>query len=185
MSRIGKQPIEIPSGITVELKDNEVVVKSSKGELRQKLHELVKVTINDNEIIVERANDSKEARSMHGLFRSLISNMVEGLDKGFSKQLEIQGVGYRANLQGKKLVLSLGFSHPIEFTAPEGVEIKIDEEKKNIITVSGYDKQLVGHVAAKIRSYRKPEPYKGKGIRYVGEHIIRKAGKAAAAAAGE
>lgn len=181
MSRIGKLPIELPSGVTVEVNGNVVTAKSSKGELTQTIESpLITVKVEDGAVIVERKNDSIESKAKHGLYRSLISNMVEGLDKGFSKILEINGVGYRANLQGKKLVLSLGFSHPVEYTAPEGITIEIDEQKKNQLTISGIDKQKVGQVAAVIRGFKKPEPYKGKGIKYIDEQIVRKAGKTAA-----
>ncbi len=181
MSRIGKLPIAIPSGVTVEKRDgNLIVVKGPKGELSFTIHKKITVEIADGTVTIKRGKEEQLDRSMHGLSRTLIANMVHGVTKGFSKQLEIQGVGYRANMQGSKLVLSLGFSHPVEFQPPAGIQISIDQEKKNILTVSGADKQLVGEVAAKIRSYRKPEPYKGKGIRYLGEYVARKAGKAAA-----
>ena len=179
MSRIGKLPIPVPGNVQITITGDEIIAKSSKGELKQALHPNVKIKVEENNVIVERIDDTKESRSIHGLYRSLIANMIEGLDKGFTKQLEILGVGYRAALQGKKLVLSLGFSHPVEYTAPNGIELSIDAEKKNIIIVSGIDKQMVGQVAAEIRSYKKPEPYKGKGIRYVGEYVHRKAGKTA------
>ncbi len=181
MSRIGKNPIQIPNGVTVEKRDNNLVhVKGPKGELQFTVHPAIKVEIADGKVVVTRANDLKMSKSLHGLSRTLIANMIEGVTKGFSKQLEIQGVGYRAALQGSKLVMSLGYSHPIEFQPPKGISITIDPEKKNILTIAGTDKQLIGEVAAKIRGWRKPEPYKGKGIRYVGEHVPRKAGKAAA-----
>lgn len=179
MSRIGKLPIAIPQGVTVEKRENFIAVKGSKGELTFELPEGIDISIENDNVTCTRKNDSKTQRSLHGLCRTLISNMVQGVSKGFEKRLEIHGVGYRANLQGKKLVLSLGYSHPIEYTPPEGILISIDQEKKNILIVTGQDKQLVGQVAADIRSYRKPEPYKGKGIRYEGERILRKAGKAA------
>ena len=180
MSRIGKQPIAIPSGITVEKRDgNTVFVKGPKGELTFKVREEVIIEIADGHVTLTRKNESKSAKSLHGLSRTIIANMIQGVSKGFAKQLEIQGVGYRAALQGSKLVLTLGYSHPIEFTPPKGIIITIDPEKKNILTVGGPDKQVVGEVAAQIRSYREPEPYKGKGIRYVGEKVRRKAGKAA------
>lgn len=181
MSRIGKLPISIPSGVTVEKRDGNVVfVKGPKGELSFQIHENMKVEVKDNEVIVARPGEDKFNRSLHGLSRTLIANMIDGVTKGFEKKLEIQGVGYRANIQGKKAVLNLGFSHPIEFDPPEGITIAVDQEKKNILIISGIDKELVGQVAAKIRSYRKPEPYKGKGIRYENEYVQRKAGKAAA-----
>lgn len=183
MSRIGKQPIQIPSGVEVTLKDGVVCVKGSKGTLTFAHHQRVQVSIDGKEIKVERPNDEILEKSLHGLTRTLLANMVEGVTKGFSKQLEIQGVGYRAQVQGKALQLALGFSHPVEFEAPSGISFEIDKEKKNIITISGIDKALVGQVAADVRALRKPEPYKGKGIRYVGEVVRRKAGKAATAAA--
>lgn len=182
MSRIGKQPVEVPTGVTVEINGTTVVVKGSKGELKREFHPNMKIELKDNQIIVTRPNDQKENRALHGLTRSLLANMVEGVTKGFEKQLEIVGVGYRAQASGNKITLNLGFSHPIEYKAPEGIEFEMDQEKKNIITVRGIDKQLVGEAAAKVRSYRKPEPYKGKGIRYVDEYVARKAGKAAASA---
>lgn len=183
MSRIGKQPIEVPQGITVELKDGVITVKGPKGELKRKIHPNITVEISENTINVTRVDDQKENKALHGLFRSLISNMVEGVSKGFEKKLEIVGVGYRAQASGSKITLSLGYSHPIEYKAPEGIMFEIDAEKKNIITVTGIDKEIVGQVAAKVRSYRKPEPYKGKGIRYIDEYVARKAGKASASAA--
>jgi len=182
MSRIGKLPISIPNGITVDLKNHEISVKGPKGELKKEIHPNIKVEIKDNEIIVTRPNEQKKNKSLHGLTRTLIANMIEGVNKGFEKKLEIIGVGYRANASGNKITLNLGFSHPIEFKAPQGIEFKLDEEKKNIIIINGIDKQIVGEVAAKVRSYRKPEPYKGKGIRYIDEYVARKAGKAAASA---
>jgi large subunit ribosomal protein L6 len=179
MSRIGKLPITVPANVEITLSADEIKVKGPKGELSQTLNSLVKITKEDGTVLVERIDDTKAARSMHGLYRTLISNMVEGVTNAYEKRLEIQGVGYRAALQGKKLVLSLGFSHPVEYTAPAGVEVTIDQEKKNIIVINGISKQAVGQTAAEIRSFKKPEPYKGKGIRYVGERIIRKAGKTA------
>lgn len=180
MSRIGKLPITIPKGVTVEITESNVVkVKGPKGELETPIHDNIKLELKDDQVICTRKKEDKFTRSLHGLSRTLIANMVEGVEKGFEKRLEIQGVGYRANIQGKKVVLSLGYSHPIEYTAPEGITIELDKEKKNILIVKGINKQQVGEVAANIRSYRKPEPYKGKGIRYEGEEIIRKAGKTA------
>lgn len=180
MSRIGKLPIKIPAGITVEKRDGNVIfVKGPKGELIFPAHKDITVEINDGEIVCTRKSDSREHKSLHGLTRAIIANMVEGVEKGFEKRLEIQGVGYRVNLQGKKAVLNLGFSHPVEYEPPEGINLAIDQEKKNILIVSGANKQVVGEVAAKIRSFRKPEPYKGKGIRYENEYVARKAGKAA------
>lgn len=179
MSRIGKLPIQLPANVEITLSASEIKVKGPKGELTQALNPLVKITKEESTVIVERIDDTKPARSMHGLYRTLINNMVIGVTTGYEKRLEIQGVGYRANLQGKKLVLSLGFSHPVEYTAPNGVDVAIDNEKKNIIIITGINKQSVGQTAAEIRGFKKPEPYKGKGIRYVGERIIRKAGKTA------
>jgi large subunit ribosomal protein L6 len=180
MSRIGILPISIPDGVTVEIGNGLVTVKGPKGELSEKIHELIKVEIKDNEVICTRKGEDKFSRSLHGLSRNLINNMVEGVTKGFEKRLEIIGVGYKAQAQGSKLTLNLGFSHPIEYKAPEGITFENDKEKKNIVIVSGISKQMVGEVAAKIKSYRKPEPYKGKGIRYEGEYVARKAGKAIA-----
>ncbi|MBU1152088.1 50S ribosomal protein L6 [Patescibacteria group bacterium] len=180
MSRIGKQPVLIPSGVTIELKGNNITVKGSKGELKRDLHPNMKIEVKDNEIIVTRPNDEKVNRALHGLTRSLIANMVEGVANGYEKKLEIVGVGYRANASGQKITLNLGFSHPIEYKAPDGVSFELDSEKKNLITVKGIDKEAVGQAAAVVRSYKPPEPYKGKGIKYIDEHIIRKAGKTAA-----
>jgi large subunit ribosomal protein L6 len=181
MSRIGKLPILVPANVQIELTADQIKVKGPKGELTQELNSLIEVQTQENEITVTRVNDEKEAKSMHGLYRTLIQNMITGVTTGFEKQLEIQGVGYRAAIQGSKIVLNLGYSHPVEYQIPHGIEVKIDADKKNILIVTGIDKQAVGQTAAEIRSYRKPEPYKGKGIRYVGERIIRKAGKTAAA----
>jgi large subunit ribosomal protein L6 len=180
MSRIGKQPIEIPEGVTVEVASSVVTVKGSGGELSQAVSPEMRVTVTDGEVRVERPSDEREHRALHGLTRSLIANMVEGVTKGYSKNLEIQGVGYRAALKGKNLELQVGFSHPVDFPAPEGIEFEVPAP--NRITVKGIDKQLVGETAARIRRVRKPEPYKGKGIRYEGEYVRKKAGKAAKAA---
>lgn len=179
MSRIGKQPIQIPAGVTVSVDKTKVTVKGPKGELQKELHPNMTIEVVENEVMVTRPNDNKLNRSLHGLTRSLIANMVEGVSKGFEKKLEIVGVGYRAKTNKDSINLSLGFSHPIDYKH-EGVEFEMDEKNKNIIIVSGIDKEVVGQAAAKVRSFRKPEPYKGKGIRYVGEHIIRKAGKTSA-----
>jgi large subunit ribosomal protein L6 len=180
MSRIGKNPVKIPSGVTVEKKEtNTVHVKGPKGELTAAFHPLIKITVADGSIVCTRASESKQAKSLHGLTRTLVFNMVEGVTKGFEKKLEIVGVGYRATVSGTKVVLNLGHSHPIDFPVPKGIKVEIDKEKKNILIISGIDKQLIGETAAKIRALRKPEPYKGKGIKYLGEHIVRKAGKAA------
>ncbi len=179
MSRIGKNPIEIPSGVTVTINGHSVSVKGPKGELTQTFHRNMKIVIADNLITVTRPSDLKLNKSLHGLTRTLLQNMVEGVTKGYEKQLEILGVGYRAAIAGPKLTLNLGYSHPIEYNTPAGITIEIDKDKKNILIIKGFDKQLLGEVAAKIRSYKKPEPYKGKGIRYLGEHVQQKAGKAA------
>ncbi len=175
MSRIGSKPVEILSGVDINISDQEVVVKGSKGELRQAIPEEVSVKKDEGNLVLKPANDSSVARAKWGLMRSLIQNMVAGVSTGFTKELEVNGVGYRAQVQGKNLLLNLGFSHPVEFPIPEGIEIKCP--KPTEIIISGYDKQKVGQVAAKIRSYRKPEPYKGKGIKYKGEYIRRKEGK--------
>ena len=180
MSRIGKSPVAIPEGITVDISDNVVTVKGKLGELTQEFSG-VTVKIDEGNVIVERTSESKEDRSKHGLYRSLINNMIEGVSKGWTKELELVGVGYRASNQGQKLDLALGFSHNIVISiAPEvKIETVSDKGKNPIIKLTSHDKQLVGQVAAKIRSMRKPEPYKGKGIRFVGEIIRRKAGKSA------
>lgn len=175
MSKIGKVPVDIPAGVEVKVDDEKIIVKGPKGELQQKLHNKISVTVNGNQVIVNKKDDSKLAKSLHGLYRTLIYNMVEGVLKGYEKRLEIVGVGYRAALKGKDLDLSLGFSHPVVVSPPEGIEFAVEGQQK--IVVRGIDKQLVGQVAADIRKIRKPEPYKGKGVRYEGERILRKAGK--------
>lgn len=181
MSRIGKLPVTLPSGVEVKLDGGEVMVKGPKGELRQRiLSEVVDVTLNDGKILVARKGDAKSHRSAHGLTRTLIANMVEGVSRGFRKSLEITGVGYRVAKSGEHLNLSLGFSHPVTFEAPKGVALSVEGQTK--IHVDGIDKQAVGQVAADIRRLRKPEPYKGKGIRYEGERIRKKLGKAGKAA---
>lgn len=177
MSRIGKLPVEIPSGVTITVDGDVIKVTGPKGELSEKVLPEVAVSSEDNFFIVKRNSDEKLARSQHGLMRALIQNMVIGVTKGFEKKLEVSGVGFKVALQGSKLVLNLGFSHPIEYEAPAGVNVAVD--KMNII-VSGINKQQVGQVAADIRKFKKPEPYKGKGIKYENEHIIRKAGKTGA-----
>jgi large subunit ribosomal protein L6 len=179
MSRVGKNPVPIPSGVKFTRSDGIITVEGPKGKLSQKIEEIITTEIADNQIVFNRPSDSKTHRAKHGLYRALVANMVMGVTEGFEKRLEIEGVGYRVEKTGKGATFSLGFSHPIVVFPPEGVEIKI--EPGNKISVSGYDKQLVGQLAAKIRSLRPPEPYKGKGIRYVGEHIRRKAGKTAGA----
>lgn len=178
MSRLGKLPIVIPSGVDVKIDDSFITVKGPKGELKQKLNELVKVELKDGlvEVSIEK-KENKKQRAFWGLFRSLINNMVVGVSEGFEKKLEVNGVGYRVAVSGKKLNLNLGYSHPIEFPLPDGITAEVEG---NIITISGFDKQAVGEVAAQIRKLRKPEPYKGKGIKYVDEIIIRKEGKTAA-----
>lgn len=183
MSRIGKLPIQIPSDVEVTVKDGQIIVKGPKGTLTFNPNPLMTVKVEGQNVIVQRKSDEVLDRSLHGLTRTLIANMIIGITKGYFKQLEIQGVGYRVQLQGKNLEFALGFSHPIKFNTPPGITVEIDKEKKNIITVSGCDKALVGQVAANIHALKKPEPYKGKGIKYVGEVIRRKAGKAATTAA--
>jgi large subunit ribosomal protein L6 len=178
MSRIGKLSIQVPGGVTVTMVEHVIHVKGPKGELKKALPKTMKVDITEGEVNVDKPNETKESRSLHGLTRTLISNMVDGVSKGFEKRLEIVGVGYRAQAAKSKITLSLGYSHPIEHQSNDpNIEFKMDEELKNVIIVSGIDKESVGQEAAKIRSYRKPEPYKGKGIKYIGERIIRKAGK--------
>ena len=175
MSRIGKLPVQIPSGVTITVDDTNVIVKGPKGELKQVLLDRVKITIEGDTLQVDRINDEKMSRAQHGLTRALINNMVIGVSKGFEKKLEVNGVGFRVNGGGQSIEMALGFSHPVKYEAPAGVNIAVD---KLNITVSGIDKQQVGQIAAEIRSLKKPEPYKGKGIKYVDEQIIRKAGKA-------
>ena len=178
MSRIGKKPISLPAGVKVTVDGNIVTVQGPKGTLVQTLPEGITINQEDNQLVVQRANDSKQTRAFHGLTRALIANMVEGVTNGFEKKLEMVGVGYRAQMQGKKLVISIGFSHPVEIDAPEGIDFEVPAPTR--ITIRGIDKQLVGNTAAHIRAIRKPEPYKGKGIKYENEYIRRKAGKAGA-----
>ena len=175
MSRIGKKPIAIPKGVEVRLEGDQLIIKGPKGELNLSIHPDVKLDIEDNSIAVSVVDETRESRSIHGLFRVLIDNMVTGVTKGFERVLEIVGVGYRAELKGRTAVFNLGYSHPINFELPEGIDAKIEKTK---ITLSGIDRELLGMTAAKIRGFRKPEPYKGKGIKYAGEMIRRKAGKA-------
>lgn len=175
MSRIGKKPIEIPEGVTVTKNGNTVTVKGPKGELTQTFNSDMNISIEDNVVHVIRPSDAKEHRSMHGTTRSLLANMIEGVSKGFEKSLELVGVGYRAQKQGKKLVLNVGYSHPVEFEPEDGIEIDVPSNTK--VTVKGYNKERVGALAADIRAVRPPEPYKGKGIRYEGEYVRRKEGK--------
>lgn len=180
MSRIGKLPIPISEKVNIQISnDNIVTVKGPKGELTQKFSERIKIKVNGGEITVDRQSDDKVDRSLHGLSRALLANMVTGVTEGFSKKLEIVGVGYKAEMKGKKLILNVGYSHPIVFGVLD--EIKLDTPSPTEIIISGINKELVGAVSAKIRSFRKPEPYKGKGIKYAGEYIRRKAGKAAGA----
>ena len=175
MSRIGKRPITIPDKVTVDIKDSHVTVKGPKGTLARELPSLVAVEQDGNVVQVVTQNESRIARQRHGLSRTLVANMVEGVSKGFEKKLQIQGVGYRAQAQGKKLTLNVGYSKPVEMEMPEGITVAV--EKNTEITVSGIDKEVVGNTAATIRGVRPPEPYKGKGIRYLGEMVRRKAGK--------
>ena len=179
MSRIGKKPVEIPKGVTVSLDGHLIKVKGPKGELHRKIHPLIKTEVAEGEVKFSRPDDLKESRALHGLTRALVQNMVVGVTESYKKSLEIVGVGYKAELKGKNLLLTIGYSHPIYFAPPE--EIKLEVPAPTQIIISGNDKELVGLVAAKIRSFRKPEPYKGKGIKYSDERIIRKAGKTAGA----
>lgn len=182
MSRIGKLPIELPAGVTVTVgKDNLVTVKGPKGELSQQVAPSISVSVKDGAIEVTRATEDRQDRSLHGLYRSLVNNMVVGVSEGYHKELELVGVGYRASNQGQVLELSLGFTHPVFFVLPSEIklETKSERNKNPLILLDSCDKQLIGQVCAKIRSLRKPEPYKGKGVRFVGEHIRRKSGKAA------
>lgn len=176
MSRIGRRPIHIPSGTKVELKDGEIIVSGPKGVLKRKILEGIEIEINQDMIFVKRQNDEKKTKAFHGLMRTLIANMVEGVNREFEKRLEIVGLGYRVEQKGKGLVFYLGYSHPINFSLPDG--IKAEVEKQNIVKISGIDKELVGIVAAKIRALRKPDVYKNKGIKYVDEVLRKKAGKA-------
>lgn len=178
MSRIGKQPVIIPSGVDIKIDGNVVKAKGPKGELSLNFLENVSVNSENSQVVVFPKNEkSKKDRAVWGLTRALIANMIEGVTKGFEKKLEVNGVGFKAQMQGKKLVMSLGFSHPVEMEFPDSVEVLVE---KNVITIKGFDKYLVGQVAAKIRAKKKPEPYKGKGIRYQGEYIKLKAGKKSA-----
>ncbi len=177
MSRIGRKPVPVPEAVTVEIGAGNIAVKGPKGELTQTFSADMAVEQNDGVVTVARPTDRGEHRALHGLTRSLIANMVEGVTDGFEKRLEIQGVGYRAALKGKNLELALGYSHPVAIEAPEGIEFEVPQPTE--VIVRGIDKQLVGQVAADIRKRRPPEPYKGKGIRYKGEHVLRKVGKRA------
>jgi large subunit ribosomal protein L6 len=183
MSRIGKLPINIPEGVKIDISDNNLVtVKGKLGELSQQIHKDIKIEIDGNVMNVTRPSDSKTHKSFHGLSRVLINNMVTGVSEGFEKKLEVIGVGYRAEAKGRLLELHVGYSHPIVFEMPEEVNVEVQQEKRQnaFITLKSFDKQLLGQVAAKVRSFRKPEPYKGKGIRYIDEYVRKKVGKAAA-----
>ena len=182
MSRIGKSPVTIPSGVEVKVDGNVVSVKGPKGELTQEMDSCVTLSIEDGTISFTRESDAPDHRAKHGLYRALVQNMVVGVSEGFKKELEVIGVGYRANASGQRLELALGYSHPFVLELPKEIKVSTVSEKGKapIVTLESHDKQLVGQVAAKIRSLRKPEPYKGKGVKYVGEELRRKAGKAAA-----
>ena len=177
MSRIGKAPIEIPEGVEVDVDGDLVLVKGPKGELSQKVSPDMAIERENGRLLVKRPSDRPNHRALHGLTRSLIANMVEGVTNGYEKRLEIQGVGYRAQLKGKNLELALGFSHPVAIVAPEGIEFEVPQPTE--VVVRGIDKQLVGEIAAQVRKRRPPEPYKGKGVRYQGEQVARKVGKRA------
>lgn len=179
MSRVGRKPIPIATGVKVQKSAQGVSVKGPKGELSAQMHHDIGFEVKDNQIFITRSSDAKNVRSLHGLWRALVQNMVKGVTEGYQRKLELVGVGYKAEMKGKKLQLALGFSHPILFAPPDS--IKIETPVPTNIVISGIDKQLVGQVTAKIRSFRPPEPYKGKGVKYEGEYIRRKAGKAAAA----
>ena len=177
MSRIGKKPIQIPKGVTIDLKDDQLSVKGPKGGLQRKIHPKVSLQINDDQILVSVEDEGRETRALHGLYGALIANMVTGVSEGFERVLEIVGIGYRAELSGSVATFHLGYSHPIKYELPKGVDAKIEKTK---ITLTGIDKEVLGMTAAKIRGFRKPEPYKGKGIKYAEEYIRRKAGKTGA-----
>lgn len=176
MSRIGKLPVAIPAGVKVSLDGCKMTVQGPKGTLSQNLNERISVAVETEQIVFTRSTDEKQDTALHGLTRALVNNMIVGVTTGFQKNLEINGVGYRAEISGKVLTLALGFSHPVVYELPEGITVEIEKQTK--LSVNGIDKQLVGSAAAKIRSFRKPEPYKGKGIKYADERILRKAGKA-------
>lgn len=175
MSRIGRKPIPLPKGVEVKISGSAISIKGAKGQLEFSIMPNIDVKVEDGTINVSRENDEKSVRAAHGMTRAILNNMVIGVDKGFEKTLEIIGVGYRAQMQGKNLVMALGYSHPVEIEPPKGIEFAVDGPTK--VLVRGIDKQLVGQIAANIRNCRPPEPYKGKGIRYAGEYVIRKAGK--------
>ncbi|GHV30252.1 50S ribosomal protein L6 [Synergistales bacterium] len=176
MSRIGRKPIPLPKGVDVKIEGTSVTVKGGKGSLSFGIMPDISVALEEGDVIVSRANETKNVKAAHGMTRAILNNMVVGVSQGFEKALEIIGVGYRAQMQGKNLVLALGYSHPIDFVPPAGIELAVEGTTK--VIVRGIDRQLVGQTAANIREFRPPEPYKGKGIRYVGEYVIRKAGKA-------
>lgn len=180
MSRIGKKPISLPKGVEVSINGDEVIIKGPKGTLTQQKHPDIEVEIAGEQINIKRPSDAQNHRSLHGLTRALIANMVDGVVNGFEKKLELVGVGYRAQMKGKNLILNLGFSHPIEIEPPAGIEFEVPEKATNKVTVRGIDKQLLGNTVAHIRAIRPPEPYKGKGIKYENEYIRRKAGKTTA-----
>jgi large subunit ribosomal protein L6 len=177
MSRIGKKPVEIPKGVEVKIDKNIITAKGPKGTLSLEIHPRIKVTLEDGKIVLKRPTDEKQDKALHGTMRALVANMIEGVSKGYEKVLEILGVGYRAQVQGNKLIFSLGYSHPVEFQLPEGIKATVDS-KQTTITLQGADKALLGQVAANIRALRPPDPYKGKGIRYAGEQLRLKPGKA-------
>ncbi len=177
MSRIGKKPIDIPGGVDVKLEGNTIRVKGPKGELHWNCPDLMHVAVDQGKVVVKREGDSKTERSLHGLTRSLVANMVSGVSQGYQRVLEITGVGYRAQVQGTKLVFTLGYSHPVEFQLPQGISAAVDQ-KQTTITLTGIDKQALGQVAANIRALRSPDMYKGKGVRYTGERLKLKVGKA-------
>jgi large subunit ribosomal protein L6 len=180
MSRIGKRPVPLPQGVTVSVAGREVTVKGPKGEIKRLVHPEMKVEADDKQVLVARPSDETRHKALHGLTRTLIRNMVQGVSQGYSKSLEIHGVGYKAELQGGGLKLTVGFSHPVDFKAPPGIKFTVDNN--TLIKVDGVDKELVGQVASEVRKVRPPEPYQGKGIRYQGEHVRRKAGKTGATA---
>lgn len=181
MSRVGKRPVPIPQGVTVDVAHGSVSVKGPKGQLSEAMPSGIEVSVADGEVRVQRSDDRKQSRALHGLARALVANMIKGVTEQFSKELEIQGVGYRAEMQGKKLILSVGFSHPVEMQVPESLSVSVD--RNVVVKIEGPSCQQVGQFAADVRSVRPPEPYKGKGIRYLDEHVRRKVGKAGATAA--
>ncbi len=180
MSRTGKQPVAVPDKVKINLDNDQIRVEGPLGKLSQSMHEEITVELKDKEVLVTRKNDEPKSRALHGLMRSLINNMVLGVSQGFKKELDIQGVGYRAEVKGKVLNLNLGFSHPVEFPIPDGIQVKVD--KQTHVEITGYDKVQVGQTAADIRKIRPPEPYKGKGVRYSNEVVLRKTGKSASSA---